>query len=118
MNPFPNEWELLALFECEPVILDPNVPWAYNHLTFTSQRGQDSIVCVIEPGYSVVNFTWRYWRDVRVHLDLHWVQGIVIETGGGRDAMNLTFLDGHLRPLTLQLKPHISCIWGTNTEMP
>jgi hypothetical protein len=39
MKPFPDEWKLLDLFEVEPRLLDPDVPWAYNEMTFETVRG-------------------------------------------------------------------------------
>ena len=48
MDPFPEEWELLALFEKEPVILDPEIPWRYNRLTFEIQRGGDKFHCAVD----------------------------------------------------------------------
>jgi hypothetical protein len=41
MHLFPEEWELLSLFESEPKVLDQGVPWQYNTLTFDTQRGDE-----------------------------------------------------------------------------
>ena len=38
MDPFPEEWELLALFESEPTLPISDVPWFYNRLTFQTKR--------------------------------------------------------------------------------
>ena len=36
MERFPEEHELISFFECEPNVLDPGIPWVYNHLEFRS----------------------------------------------------------------------------------
>src|SRR3954464_324442 len=96
MNPFPEEWELLALFESEPTIADRDVPWFYNRLTFETKRGGDEIRCEIEPGYEILNIIW--WRDgkEKMKLELHWVRGLRVVTGGGLDYLVATFRDQFL----------------------
>ena len=118
MEPFPEEWELLSVFEVEPQILDPGVPWAYNNLTFESTRGSNRILCVIEPGYERLEFTW--WNNEAKHLtlNLHWVSGLTVRSGGGCDCLIASFRDPCLSPLRLQLKPTIECEWGTSNELP
>jgi hypothetical protein len=116
MEPFPDEWELLALFATPPSLLDPEVPWRYNRLTFASVRGRDRIECVLEPGYGDVKFTWWHGAEQRLQLDLHWVRGLTVSTGGGRDALTLTFHNPQLLPLEIQLTPFIACTWGTTTQ--
>lgn len=118
MKPFPEEWELLSLFECEPVLDDPEVPWAYNRLTFDTKRGSDRILCVIEPGYCCLDFTW--WHNTTKHLalKLRSVQGITVASGGGIEFFVATFRDECLLPLRLQLKPSIECEWGTSSDFP
>jgi hypothetical protein len=43
MNPFPEDWELLAFFESEPTIEDRDVPWFYNCMTFETTRALDHV---------------------------------------------------------------------------
>jgi hypothetical protein len=38
VNPFPEDHELLSIFESEPEVLDADVPWFYNTLTFRGDR--------------------------------------------------------------------------------
>ncbi len=118
MEPFPDEWQLLSLFENEPQLLDPGVPWAYNNLTFETTRGSDRILCVIEPGSERLDFTWWHNQSKQLTLELHWVSALKVVTGGGYDYMIATFRDKHLSELRLQLRPTIECKWGTTNELP
>jgi hypothetical protein len=77
MNPFPQEWELLSLFECEPTIVDRGVPWEYNCLIFETSRGKDHIRCEIEPGYETIKLQWWQEKNDVLTLDLHWCAAYV-----------------------------------------
>ena len=118
VDPFPEEWELLSLFECEPKLEEGDIPWAYDRLTFDSTRGSNRILCLIEPIYERLDFTWWHNQTKHLELKLRWVQGITISSGGGIDCMVATFRDSFLEPLRLQLKPTIECEWGTTRDCP
>jgi hypothetical protein len=118
MEPFPKDWELIGLFECEPKSLDPVVPWAYNHLTLHTVRNNDEISCMIEPGYEVVTIIWKKNGQEIVNLDLHWVQGLEVEMKEGNEFLSAHFRDKSLLPLILQLKPTIGVKWGTSNSFP
>ena len=50
MLSFPDEYELIGLFESEPELFDgEDKPWAYNELKFTTVRGDDQVVVTIYP---------------------------------------------------------------------
>ena len=116
MEPFPEQYDLIALFECDPVLADKDVPWSYNHLTFRTDRGSDQIVCQIEPGYHTLKFEWKQDGQRLVLLDLNWVAGIATELDDHAEALVTMFRDQNLKPLRIQLKPHVSLSWGTSAE--
>ena len=118
MDPFPEEWELISLFETEPRELDPGIPWAYNNLTFETERGSNRILCVIEPGYERLDFTWWHNDTKHLALKLYWVSGLTVITGGGCDYLVASFRNPFLSQLRLQLKPTIECEWGTTNDLP
>ncbi len=118
MNPFPDEWELLSLFEAEPRLHDPDIPWVYNTLSFETARGSDRILCVIEPGYERLDFQWWHNQGRHLALKLHRVSGLRVVTGGGSEYLVATFRDDNLSQLRLQLKPTIECEWGTTDDLP
>ena len=118
MSPFPDEYELISLFESEPVLADAKVPWTYNHLRFTRTIGESTVECVIEPGYETLKFRWVQSGTEVVSLDLHWVSGITVECEGGREALVAQFRERHgVLPVRIQLAPTIHVSWGTTQEL-
>ncbi len=118
MNPFPEEWELLALFESEPTITDRDVPWSYNRLTFETKRGADEIRCEIEPGHEILNINWWHDGKEKLKLELYWVDGLRVVRGGGIDYLIARFRDQYSCDLEFHLKPEIHMRWATSTECP
>lgn len=118
MQPFPAEHELLSLFESEPEVLDPGVPWAYNKLRFRTVRADDEIDREIEPGYEELRLRWSRAGKEVVRLDLRWVSGLAVEVADGSEALVAKFRDHHLRPLRLELRPAVHLAWGTSLELP
>jgi hypothetical protein len=114
MERFPEEHELISFFECEPKVLDPGIPWAYNHLEFRSVRGPDEFFAAIEPGGESVRFWWRRDEKELVNLSLEQVAGIVLEMSPECEVMVLRFRRsvGAL-DLRIQLKPAPHLEWGT-----
>lgn len=118
MDPFPKEWELLALFESEPSIADRDVPWCYNVLTFETTRGSDRVCCEIEAGYEKIRLNWWHGQEQRLSLDLNWVSALRVITGGGKDYFVASFRDPHLLDLEFHLRPTICLRWATSVELP
>jgi hypothetical protein len=122
IEPFPQDWQLIGLFECEPSLLDPGVPWVYNRLRFLSVRDQERIECEIEPASEIVEIRWWQSGLLRLHLDLRWVRSLVVEESSEREALVAEFRYGRgfVYPLVLQLRPNVSVSWGTSPagELP
>ena len=116
MNPFPAEHELIEFFEVEPTVLDQGVPWAYNSLAFDTTRGEDRVVCEIQPGYGEVRVRWSRKGADLVRLDLRRVAGLAIERAGEREILVGTFDSNGLLPMRLQLRPAMYLSWGTTDE--
>src|SRR5688500_147593 len=118
MQPFPEPYELIGLFEVEPSLTDQGVPWAYNSLRFETRRGTDDVLCDIEPGYEEVRLRWSRDGVELVRLDLRWVAGLLVESGDGVERLVGTFRDPHVEPFELQLRPSVHVKWGTAVELP
>ena len=118
MNPFPAEYELVGLFESDPVLLDPLVPWAYNRLQFSRSMGESTIECVIEPGYETLKVRWIQGGAEVVNLDLRCVFGLTVELENDREALKAHFRDDRgVSPVSVQLKPTIHISWGTTQDL-
>jgi hypothetical protein len=118
MDPFPKDWELIGLFECEPDCLDANVPWCYNQLTFKTSRNENEIICVIAPGYEELQWEWRNNGQKIIELNLCSVAGLDVTMENGKESLIAHFRDKFLMPLVFQLKPHINISWGTDEYLP
>ncbi|MCE9543932.1 MAG: hypothetical protein K8T25_00175 [Planctomycetia bacterium] len=113
----PKDWELIGVFEAEPSILDPRVPWAYNKLTFETTRGDDKIRCEIEPGYDQFKLVW--WRNSFeiVNVDLRRVIGLSVCMKDGNESISLKFDSISVGPLILQLKPTVRLTFATHNPL-
>jgi hypothetical protein len=118
MKPFPEEHELIGLFESEPVLADADVPWTYNCLRFTRTVGHSTVECAIDPGYEKLTFRWLQKDTEIVVLDLCWVSGITVECENGREALIAHFRERHgILPVRIQLTPTIHVSWGTTVDL-
>jgi hypothetical protein len=118
MNPFPDEWELLSLFESEPELWDPDIPWIHNIVIFETTRGLDQVRCEIDPSCGMLKLTWRHSGKEKLILDLHWVHGLQVVTGRGADYFIASFRDPFLCNLEFHLKPEVCMRWGTTNNCP
>ena len=113
MNPFPEQHALISIFETEPRLTDPDLPWSYNSLRFETARGADHIVCTIEPSYGVLQIQWTRNGAELLDLRLEEVQGLVAERERGRETLVASFRHDKLPELRLQLKPAAHLFWHT-----
>lgn len=118
MDPFPQEHDLISLFECEPILGEAGVPWFYNEITFTTRRGNDLLVCEMEPAHDTFGVIWSSDGVPLVSLDVKRVSGMEAEFSPASDALIVHFRDRNLLPLRLQLKPTIAVFWGTDCRLP
>ena len=116
MEPLPRDSELISLFECEPVLTDPDVPWVYNRLRFSLARSNGTLDCDIEPANRTLEVAWTQDGESRLHLVLRRVRGLEIRPGPEREYLLATFLDDNLEPLQLQTKPTIAVHWSVRDE--
>lgn len=118
MDIFPEQYELISLFESEPVLTDANVPWPYNRLQFTRTIGESIVECIIEPGYETLKFRWLQRGTEVLNLDLRCVSGITVECKDGREALVVLFPEGWgALPIRIQLAPAIHVSWGTTQDL-
>jgi len=113
----PDDWQLLSVFEVEPVVSDPGVPWAYNTLTFETTRGEDHVRCDIIPGYDEFRLVWTRGDERIMTLTLCRVAALAVCTEHGNDSISLEFADENIGPLILQLKPHVMVAFSTNNPL-
>ncbi len=115
MDPFPEQHDLISIFETEPEVLDPDVPWFYNRLTFVTHRGSDKVTCVIEPASRILQIDWSRNGERMVTLDLNWVESLEVVTEQPVETLTARFDPNvPLESCVLQLKPSVYVRWGTS----
>ena len=110
MKPFPELFELVDFFECEPILYDPEGDWYYNHLTFKTIRNNERIECELEPADSVLNFRWFQEEREVLNVRLQTVRELRIETRGGNEILRATLFSESpdIGPLLIiQIKPSV-----------
>lgn len=114
MEPFPQEYEIMELFETEPTKLDEEVSFFYNNNTYKLCRPNGNLYFEIEPGSHWTRIAWKQEGDLVIDLILEKVKGIEIEKRSGKEFLKVYFDEEQgLRTLVIKTKPEISIIWGT-----
>lgn len=79
MNPFPEEFEFIDLFETEPTMLDEQVPFFYNNNIYKLKRTNGEIYFEMEPGSHWTRIAWKQNDLTLIDLTLENIKGIEIE---------------------------------------
>jgi hypothetical protein len=108
MNPFPEEYELISLFESEPELMDEGIPWFYNTLSFKIQRESDILSCIISPAYRSFSIDLTINERTIYSLGFKDVEGLTIEKDKGVERFILE-MNGESTFVTMiiQTKPQI-----------
>jgi hypothetical protein len=112
VDPFPEPWELIGLFECEPKLADADMPWFYNRVRFDRRRGNERIELVIEPADHDLAFRWSIDGEAIIDLDLHDVVGLEVRLGHGKESLIVSTGDPHQRPIDIEISPKVRLIVG------
>ncbi|QDV75313.1 hypothetical protein K2D_36030 [Planctomycetes bacterium K2D] len=108
MSPFPEDWQLLWVFECEPQESEQVFK------RYGSEVNGYRVVFECWPQEMEAKLAWWKGKEVLGRLELQWVRGIVAETHKkGSTALVFTFEKDCIRPLRFQVRPYPSVEWGT-----
>ena len=111
MNPFPEDWELLSLFDGEPTVLDSGVPWFYNRITFTVDRPLGRVECSIGPADHALTFRCSTEEQTVIALQLDDVSGLSTWRQGKLEGFTATLEDPRRGELRIQISPDVSVAW-------
>ena len=115
LEPFPDDHELIWLFEVEPSLADPDVVWFYNRLRFVTERGPDRVTFEVEPASKSVRFTWVRDGAELNSAEIHDVQGMTVEKGPNGEGVQMNLHDGDT--VTLWLKPETRAEWRLHERL-
>jgi hypothetical protein len=116
MQPFPEHWELISLFEGEPKLTDPDVPWVYNRIQFSLGRGIERIECAIEPSSGQIDFTYEIAGRIALALVLLRVAGLQTYQTGDSEGLIVLMKDESRGKLHVQVSPDIRFTWRENPD--
>src|SRR5690349_14675964 len=91
MKPSPELHELLGFFEVEPTLSDRDVPWFYDRFTYETMRGEDRILCEIEPAYGQLVLVWTRSDVLIARLELDDIASLHLATGHGVEKLIAKF---------------------------
>ena len=110
MESFPDETDLMWLFEADAQVLDPALPWAYNRIRFVTERGADTVEFEMEPGYRIVRVRWEQGGVERTQAQLNRVQKVEVRKAPGGEALVETT---HAEvEMVVWLKPEVRFAWS------
>jgi hypothetical protein len=112
MNPFPADHELLSIFCSEPEILDADVPWFYNELTFRGNCDGLDYLVKISPADGELEIRIGQPSNPITHLSVTDVTGLLLHESHNEAVMMATFpQDSGRGILKFRLKPALSIEW-------
>jgi len=113
MDPFPEDHELVGFFEADPEFRDRGGLSFHERLTFKTTRGEDQIVCDIEPGDRKLLISWYRQGNSVGRFALSGVASLELSSSRGEEFMTAKFALGTgLLEFRLYLKPHVQVQWG------
>jgi hypothetical protein len=119
MHQFPENYELVGFFEVEPEVLDENVPWVYNELTFTSNSSNGSLITKMVTGSELMNIRWLQHGNEVLNIDLKGVLSLVVGSSTNEYEINTlvaSFRDPNVSKLFIKIRPFVSVSWGYNDQ--
>ncbi|WP_050616172.1 hypothetical protein [Bacillus testis] len=119
MNEFPEEYDLLSLFESEPTFLDTpsnNFLFYYNEATYQFSNGEEDFIVKLCPSYGDVSIqvNQRISRRLISHLDFKRINKFEI-TADKKDTSSilLTILDEDFKQIIeIDFKPIFKLIFS------
>lgn len=113
MNPFPEDFELLSIFECDPELLDADVPWFYNTLTFRGERGGMKYLIRIRPSCGDLEVRIGDPNQPITHLAITEVSALRLHVGHADAVLLASFSpDAGRGILKIRLRPHLGIEWA------
>lgn len=111
MKCVPELWELIALFETEPVYVygeESEVPWFYSTINFSLRRDHETLDVSISPAVGVIEI-WVFTGDRKLmQFNFDDVHGMKIEKLHNKEILHILFSDeGRVKQFYIETKPHI-----------
>ncbi|AQR91818.1 hypothetical protein [Clostridium saccharobutylicum] len=111
MKEIPELWELIALFEMEPVYVygeEKGIPWFYSTINFKLKRGSETLDITISPANGIIDI-WLLIGDRKIiEINLENVEGMKIEKIHNKEILHILFSnDDVMEKFYIETKPQI-----------
>jgi len=114
IDPFPEEYELLAFFGTEPVVSELEAGWAYSDVTFTLGEGDEEFVFTVNRAYEHVTLRWSDSHgNRRLLLRFSGVASLEIDHPAARKTLIVRSAAEDVADMLLTVQPHVQVTWGT-----
>lgn len=112
VNPFPEDFELLSIFESEPEVLDVDAPWFYNTLTYRGERDGLKYMIKLSPAYGELEVRIGDSTHLITHLSITSVSALRLHEGHGDAVLMASFPpDSGRGILKIRVRPRLSVEW-------
>lgn len=94
MNELPELWELVELFEMEPIYIyreEKGMSWFYNTVNFNIKRGCETLDITISPAYGDVSIGLLVGARKIMEVNLEHVEGMKIEKLHNKEMLHIFF---------------------------
>ena len=116
MKNFPENYELVSFFECEPDILDDDIPWEYNEITFHSKSENGTLDVKMYMGSEKMSVVWSQNKKNVLDLSLSGTQTIEVIDQSKMDTLIVKFRSDTVKNLVIKIRPFISIVWGYDDQ--
>lgn len=118
MKEVPELWELIALFEMEPIYIfgEEKLPWFYRTINFKLKRENETLDITISPAYSEIDI-WILIEDRKIaQVNLQNVIGMRIEKLHNKEILHILFSDDDdIEKFFIETNPQI-CVYCSKTR--
>lgn len=110
MKSIPELWELIALFEMEPVYVygeEKEIPWFYNTINFKLNRGNETLDITISPANDIIDIQLFANNRKIIQFNLENIKEIKIEKLHNKEILHIIFYDDAIGKFLIETKPQI-----------
>lgn len=111
MKEIPELWELIALFEMDPIYVygeEEGIPWFYNTINFKLKRNNELLDITISPANGIIDIYVSVGNHKIMQVNLENVQGMKIEKLHNKEILYVLFSDDDMiEKFFIETKPQI-----------
>ena len=94
MKEIPELWELIALFEMEPLYVygeERNIPWFYSTINFKLKRNRETLDITVSPANGIIDIEVLIEDRKIMQFSLENVEGMKIEKFHNKEILHIIF---------------------------